>query len=99
VLDRHADAGGRAYWVDRLEAGTSRAVVLLLLTESPENKVRTRAVVDVTEIYHGLLARTPTRTEVTAGTPRVGTAIARTELIEEIIGSDEYEERTADRAP
>lgn len=36
VLDRTPDAGGRAFWLDQLGSGVSRARVVLLFSESPE---------------------------------------------------------------
>ncbi|AWN41758.1 Ig-like domain-containing protein [Methylobacterium durans] len=36
ALGRHADAGGRAYWTDLLNRGTSRADLAVLLTDSAE---------------------------------------------------------------
>lgn len=41
ALGRGSDAGGRAYWIDRMAAGSSRGDVLLMFAESPENIERT----------------------------------------------------------
>lgn len=93
VLKRTPDSSGRAYWVGRLESGTSRAEVLVLFTEGRENKGRTRAAVDVIEIYHGLLGRTPTAAEVAEGVGRVGTVEARTAFIASLVEGQEYATR------
>lgn len=93
VLDRPADPAGRAHWVGRLEAGTPRGDVLVSFTESAENRARTRPAVDVVEIYHGLLARTPTLQELAGAVGRVATAADRAALVEEITSTSEYAER------
>lgn len=38
VLDRAGDREGIAYWIGRLDGGTSQAFVTLLFSESPEFK-------------------------------------------------------------
>lgn len=38
VLHRAPDAGGKAYWVEQLNKGTSKAAVLASFSESPENQ-------------------------------------------------------------
>ncbi len=45
VLGRAGEAGGRKFWVDSLDAGTSRADVLVGFSESAENKAGTAALV------------------------------------------------------
>jgi hypothetical protein len=49
VLHRAPDAQGYQYWLDRLDAGTSRESMLLGFAESPENQA---ALVGV--MQHGI---------------------------------------------
>ncbi|SDF37261.1 protein of unknown function [Limimaricola pyoseonensis] len=46
VLDRASDAGGKANWVGRLEAGASRSEVVLGFSESAEHQNRTAAAAE-----------------------------------------------------
>ena len=45
MLGRAGDEGGRAFWIGRLQAGVSRAEVLVGFSESAENKAATAGVV------------------------------------------------------
>jgi hypothetical protein len=47
VLDRVADAGGRAYWIDAFDGGLARAQMLIAFSESPENLLRTAEDTDI----------------------------------------------------
>lgn len=93
VLDRPASEDDLEYWVGRLEGGLTRAELMVLFSESAENKVLTRGTVDASEIYFGLLGRTPTQSELDSAEARVGTLAGRLEVIEEIITSQEYADR------
>lgn len=93
VLDRPASASDSEYWVGRLEAGLTRAELMVFFSESQENKALTRPVVDATEIFFGLLGRAPTASELDSAAARVGTLAGRLEVIDEIITSQEYAER------
>ncbi len=99
VLDRDASEADLDYWVGRLEAGLSRAEMMVFFSESAENKALTRPVVDASEIWFGLLGRTPSQTELDAAAVRVGTLEGRLEVIEEIITSAEYAERVGAAPP
>ncbi|HEX7131729.1 MAG TPA: DUF4214 domain-containing protein, partial [Iamia sp.] len=93
VLDRDASEADLEYWVGRLESGLTRAELMVLFSESAENKTRTRPTVDASEIYFGLLGRTPTPSELDSAEARVGTLAGRLEVIDEIITSQEYADR------
>ncbi|HRX69807.1 MAG TPA: DUF4214 domain-containing protein [Candidatus Competibacteraceae bacterium] len=68
VLGRVADAQGRAFWVAALTAGRmTRGQVLLGFSESPENRAKTAAEIQVTLLYEGLIGRPPTPAELQAG--------------------------------
>jgi hypothetical protein len=45
VLGRAGEAGGRDFWVNSLNTGTSRADVLVAFSESAENQVGTASLV------------------------------------------------------
>ncbi len=71
ILGRAAEAEGRKFWVDSLDRGTSRADVLVGLSESAENKAGTAALVqggiwdrseaaaEVARLYDTVLGRLP----------------------------------------
>jgi hypothetical protein len=93
VLDRPATEDDLEYWVGRLESGLTRAEMMVFFSESAENVALTRPTVDASEIYFGLLGRTPTTSELDSAQARVGTLAGRLEVIEEIITSQEYADR------
>jgi predicted extracellular nuclease len=99
VLDRPASPADIDYWVGRLETGLTRAELMVLFSESAENKGLTRPTVDASEIFFGLLARTPTPSELDSAAARVGTLAGRLEVIAEIITSQEYAERVGAATP
>ncbi len=59
VLGRTADSAGTTYWVGRLRAGMSRATLLVQFSESGEFVGDVAGVVEVVEVYIGMLARSP----------------------------------------
>lgn len=59
VFDRLPDAGGRAYWLERLTAGTTRGAMMAGFSESPEYVAQTNGVVRATMLYLGMLRRAP----------------------------------------
>ena len=59
VLGRLPDAGGRAFWLDRLGAGMSRGRVMTEFSESPEYVSNTIGTVRATMLYLGMLRRAP----------------------------------------
>ena len=46
ALDREADAGGLSYWTGQLNAGTSRASMLVLFSETAEHRALTASALD-----------------------------------------------------
>lgn len=90
VLDRAASAADETYWVGRLAGGLGRAELVVLFSESPENRTRTRATVDVVELYAALLDRSPTGGELDSAEARVATLAGRLEVISEIVTGQEY---------
>lgn len=46
TLGRASDPGGKAYWVNLLASGTSRAEILLGFSESPEHQALTQSTLD-----------------------------------------------------
>ncbi len=59
VLDRQADAGGKAFWLGRLSNGLSRGAMMVEFSESPENVERTDGEIRATMLYLGMLRRAP----------------------------------------
>ncbi len=64
VLGRSADAGGLAYWTQRLNAGLGREAVVLHFADSPENVARTESTSPLTDsqalacrLYQTILGR------------------------------------------
>ncbi|WP_371325498.1 DUF4214 domain-containing protein [Dechloromonas sp. ZY10] len=93
VMSRSADANGKAYWVQKLNAGASKGEVVLGFTESPEYKAATAAKVGMTLNYVGLLGRSPEQSGMdfwlakqAAGTPQI-------EIIGSFMGTQEYHDR------
>lgn len=59
VLGRPAEAEGKAYWLQRLEDGTTRGTVMALFSESVEFRGQTTVEVVTSLLYVGLLGRQP----------------------------------------
>lgn len=57
VLARRPDQGGFEFWLARLSDGMTRGTLMTLFSESPENIPLSRASVDVTVTYDGMLQR------------------------------------------
>jgi Domain of unknown function (DUF4214) len=51
VLKRAPDAGGQSYWTGQLQAGASRAQVLVGFSDSPENRIATAAATHDAWVY------------------------------------------------
>ncbi len=64
ILGRPGSGDDIDYWTGRLANGASRGQVAALIAESPENKARTKAVVDVQVMFMNLLYRAPASWEV-----------------------------------
>lgn len=85
VLNRAPDASGLAYWVSRLDSGTTRTGMASTLIRSTESaRGRTRA------IYGQLLDRAPTTPELDSGVAALSTTSTKVTLIRTLVGSDEY---------
>ncbi len=57
VLGRRPDQAGFVFWLDQLNRGLQRGRLMTLFSESPENIELSRAAVDVTVTYDGMLQR------------------------------------------
>ncbi|MCU1371905.1 MAG: hypothetical protein JWO77_3099 [Ilumatobacteraceae bacterium] len=71
VFGRAADPGGRAYWINKLNKGTSRGVVMVGFSQSSEYQRKQAPTVDMVLAYRGLLHRIPTGTEAADATALV----------------------------
>jgi len=97
VLGRRPDQAGFVFWLDRLENGLPRGTLMTQFSESPENIIRSRAAVDVTVTYDGLLQRAPEVAGFLFWTGRVSqTNEGLTQLIREFYFSPEYAQRVND---
>jgi len=85
VLNRAADQAGMDYWQNELNAGLSRAGLLVNFTESAEFKTGTQARIQVLLAYQALLARAPTAAELAAGLDMPFPA-----LIDQLLAAPEY---------
>ena len=94
LLGRPADAGGRAYWVSRLGAGSSPIQVALAFATGTEGLgVRTALV------YQQMLGRAPTGAERTSGAAAISSS-GEPGLIAAIAATTEYFDRAQlDRSP
>ncbi|QXC59376.1 DUF4214 domain-containing protein [Aquihabitans sp. G128] len=94
VFHRAPDPSGGAYWLNKLNTGTSRSEMMLTLSQSNEFKNDTAVQVDLVNIYTGLLRRTPTAAEATSWgtTPRAVVIVA-------LLGGASYEARVQVVAP
>ena len=59
VLGRSPDEAGKAYWLEQMDAGTTRGEVLAGFAQSGEYQSSMHEEVSVTLLYVGLLGRTP----------------------------------------
>ncbi|MCU1453698.1 MAG: hypothetical protein JWN46_1844 [Acidimicrobiales bacterium] len=90
VLGRPPDASGRAYWVKKLDQGTSRGTVMIGFSNSQEYTNKQAANVAVIDTYLGLLRRAPTPTEASNAVSRVKAGTPITTIITEILASGAY---------
>lgn len=85
VLGRPADPSGAAFWVARLDAGTTpRELAVTLIRSSEAARKRTTA------IYDELLDRAPTPTELSAGIALLRSSSTKLVLVRTIVASPEY---------
>jgi hypothetical protein len=64
VLGRPADPSGRAYWIKKLNAATSRGVLVAQFAQSNEYLRRMQVDVGIIELRLAMLGRTPTEVEL-----------------------------------
>ena len=92
VLGRIADAGGAAYWTGQLTgAKRSRGEVMLLFSESPENRRVTLPTLDVVVLNILLFGRPVTPVELSADAARLSTElITLSDYGNELVHRDSY---------
>jgi hypothetical protein len=90
VLGRPADPGGRAYWIKKLDTGTSRGVLITGFSESGEYTRKMTAQVEVTDLYLATLRRMPSTDERTAGIAALGGGTSLATLADGILRSPAY---------
>lgn len=93
VLQRPKDPSGYAYWVKKLDTGTSRGQVMLNFSDSNEYTNKQASEVKVITTYLGMLRRTPSGSEMTAAVTRLDGGTPITTIIAEILASASYEAR------
>ena len=92
MLGRIADAGGAAYWTGQLTAAKrSRGEVMLLFSESPENRRVTLPTLDVVVLNILLFGRPVTPVELSADAARLSTElITLSDYGNELVHRDSY---------
>ncbi|MCB0962425.1 MAG: fibronectin type III domain-containing protein [Acidimicrobiales bacterium] len=90
VLGRDPDPGGRAFWIGRLQRGTSRGQVMINFSESSEYVAAMAGEIAVVEVVEAMLGRAPTAAEVDAWADE-----PRPDLIAHVLASDEYADRVS----
>lgn len=93
VLARRADAGGRAFWIDRMASGLTRGQLMVSFSESAEYVDQTRAAVLVESLYQGLLQRSPDPGGFTYWVGVADSGAPISSLIAGMLSSDEYYNR------
>lgn len=84
VLDRRPDRKGRDFWIGELRR-LSRGRVMLLFSESAENKAANRQITDITLVVHLMLDRKPQGESSWTG--------SRADLVASVLASTEYDQR------
>lgn len=87
VLGRQPDAGGRAFWINRLRSGTSRGAVMTSFSESSENQRKTANAVAVTSLALCLRSRAATPLELTGGANALANGVPLTTLVAEVLAT------------
>jgi hypothetical protein len=93
VFDRLADAGGKAYWLDRLSKGLSRGAMMVEFSESPEYVGQTNGEVRATMLYLGMLRRAPDPSGLVFWADYIDRGERYGNAIAGFLASDEYRER------
>ncbi len=95
VLGRGPDASGRAYWIEQLEAGVERGVVMARFSEGPEFKGQTDGLVRATMLYVGMLRRTPEAEGLAFWASRIDAGVPYREVMAGFLYGPEYAGRMA----
>jgi len=96
-LHRAADAASRANWIAALQAGMSEQAVALAILTSPEYQQLHLGNTDfVTALYHDVLGRDGSASEVAAAVAQLGAGLSRTALAQGFLTSPEAYTRTVD---
>ena len=93
VLNRTADAGGRAFWIDQLNQGMTRGAVMTNFSESAENISVTQPKVGVARLYLALFQRTPDAGGWASWTGQVAQGMSIAALADVFRQSAEYAKR------
>lgn len=94
VLGRPGDAGGISYWTAKLDAkAKNRGEVMVGFSESNEYKTKTKALVDVVNVFTGMLRRVPTTTEISTWQPQLASGTSRATLVSSLLASAAYDAR------
>ncbi|WP_462159435.1 DUF4214 domain-containing protein [Pseudoalteromonas sp. GB56] len=89
VLGRTATESGKNYWVSRLESGTSRGVMLAAFSNSEEKVRLSKNKVNASVLYHTLLMRSGTQSELNGRESELMQGDAAT-AIEFLINDNDY---------
>jgi hypothetical protein len=105
ALGRDPDAQGLSFWLSKLDAGMSRADMLVGFSESSENRGRTdgvlsqglwdadRQVADIARLYQAALGRAPDADGLRFWDGQIDGGMRLTEVAERFSGSDEFNTR------
>ncbi len=99
VFDRLPDAGGKAFWLARLDGGISRGAMMAGFSESPEYIAQTNGSVRATMLYLGMLRRAPESNGLAFWADYIETGPGYALAIANFLYSDEYGERIAAMFP
>ncbi|MCB0962424.1 MAG: fibronectin type III domain-containing protein [Acidimicrobiales bacterium] len=88
VLGRDPDPGGRAFWIGRLQRGTSRGQVMINFSESSEYIRQMEGPMGVVLVMKAMLGRAPTAAEIDTWAVE-----PRPDLIAHVLASEEYADR------
>ncbi|MDQ6697817.1 MAG: DUF4214 domain-containing protein [Actinomycetota bacterium] len=90
VLGRPSDAAGQAHWTSSLNGGTSRAAVMVSLSESAEHRKAMDNQTSIGLAYLGMLRRPPDSSGSKVWLGMLGSGRPVTDLLQAIVTSSEY---------
>ncbi len=94
VLGRSASAADLEYWLGELDRGVVRHRMFLLFSESPEYRNATASTLKAIDLFLSMLGQTPPKAVLTEITNGLTTGeLTLTDLIDQILNSDEYAQR------